>query len=398
MVSILQRHGARHPTEDAGLDIEATLAKAKAAHDITDPSLQFVYNFTYSYIPEQLVWFGRKQSYVSGRIIAKKYAALGTSNFVRAASLDRIVESSRWWRQGFEGGRFDISISSLPEPDLVISGTNNTLDVRSCRAAEAIRPKPGYLKSQEWISKFASNITRALNSGLQGANLTEDDTANLMGLCGFDTAAKNGTASPWCNVFSKTDFENYEYSVDLSKYYSDSYGSVYGPSHGVGWVNELLARLTGTEVQDHTTTNATLDGNRTTFPLGPLAPKIFADFSTDNNIAMILSALGILRDEVPLPVTSPVPADRQFYASRLVPFAGSTVVEKLSCSETSARPGRDYVRILVNDAVVKLESSHCEPLGKKHGLCSLSGFLDSQKFARSGGDWASCFSDSIQAS
>ncbi|KAG8748434.1 hypothetical protein FRC10_005981 [Ceratobasidium sp. 414] len=391
----LQRHGARYPTKDAGVAISTALAKTKRAQDITDPSLKFVPSFDYSFIAEQLVSFGRNQSYISGQIIAKKYATLGTSKFIRTAEKDRIVESSRWWRQGFEGGAFDVSISSLPQPDLILDTTNNTLDINTCAAAEELDPEPGDIASQKWISNFAPPITRRLNKLLPGANLNDNDTVSLMSLCGFDTAAKNGTASPWCGAFTKSEFKSYEYSVDLEKYYSKSYGSAYAPSEGAGWVNELLARLTNTPVHDNTTTNSTLDADTATFPIGHSAPRIFADFSSDNNIAMILSATGILRDRADLPVTGPVPPSRQFYVSKIVPFAGSTVVEKITCPATGAALNAgDYVRVLVNDAVVPLNFPVCGGLGTASGICSLSGFVESQAFARAGGNWTSCFAKS----
>ncbi|QRV88869.1 histidine phosphatase family containing protein [Ceratobasidium sp. AG-Ba] len=393
MINILQRHGARYPTKGSGAEIITALTKTKAARNISDPALKFASTFNYSYTAEQLVWFGRNQSYISGQIVAKKYAALGTSKFIRTASKERILESSRWWRQGFEGGVFDISIANLPLPDLILSTINNTLAIETCDAAEALDPEPGDIASQKWISVFAPPITQRLNRLLPGANLNNNDTVSLMSLCGFDTAAKNGTASPWCSVFTKDEFKNYEYSVDLEKYYSKSYGSAYARSEGVGWVNELLARLTDKPVRDNTTTNTTLDADIATFPIGASAPKIFADFSSDNNIAMILSATGILRDRVHLPPTGPIPPERQFYVSKIVPFGGSTVVEKLTCSAKGAALGDgDYVRILVNDAVVPLDFPSCGVLGTDSGICSLKGFVESQKFARTGGNWSSCFS------
>jgi hypothetical protein len=60
-----------------------------------------------------------RRSYISGQIIAKKYTGLGTAKFVRTAKKERILESSRWWLQGFEGGAFDVAVSSLPQPNLV---------------------------------------------------------------------------------------------------------------------------------------------------------------------------------------------------------------------------------------------------------------------------------------
>ncbi|CAE6454714.1 unnamed protein product [Rhizoctonia solani] len=394
MISILQRHGARYPTKGAGVKIESTLAKLKlvAARDITAPFLQFVPTFNFTYLHDQLVPFGRAQSYVSGQIIAKKYPALGGRSFVRAANKTRIFESSQWWKQGFEGKPYDADVFNLAQPDLAIRigpFQNNTLGVKTC-PPQAKEPTPGSIAKKRWLSIFAPPITKRLNELLPGANLVDKDTVNLMSLCGFDTAAKDGVPSPWCNVFKNDEWKSYEYYTDIEKFYSSSYGSLYAPSEGAGWVNELLARLTNTPVRDNTTTNSTLDGNLKTFPIGPAAPRVFADFSSDNNIMKIIAAMGILRDPTNLPQEGPIPSSQQMVISKVVPFAGSTVVEKIRCSAKGRdlAPG-DYVRILVNDAVTPLPL--CDTLGYTSGMCFLDNFIKSQAFARSGGNFSLCF-------
>ncbi|KAG8690032.1 acid phosphatase pho5 [Ceratobasidium sp. 423] len=178
----------------------------------------------------------------------------------------------------------------------------------------------------------------------------------------------------------------------FQKYWSKSYGSVYARSLGAGWVNGLLSRLTGKPVQDSTSTNSTLDSNYETFPIGPSAPRIYAGFSSDNNIATILSSLGILRDSVPLPSTGPIPSSdtQQFVVSKMVPFGGLTLVEKLSCSGSKLEG--EYVRIIINDATISLDSiPECAGSEKINGLCPLDKFLQGQAFARSGGNFSSCF-------
>ncbi|KDN47029.1 hypothetical protein RSAG8_03806, partial [Rhizoctonia solani AG-8 WAC10335] len=399
MINVLQRHGARYPTRKAGKTLETTLAKLKnvAIQDITEPSLQFIPTFQYSYISGQLVPFGRAQSYISGKIIANKYSSLGSGNFVRASKKKRIVESSRWWKQGFEGRPFDVDEFNLVQSNLTIpigKEYNNTLGVETCPAAKMHKPSAATKKGWLVLAGFAP-IKERLNQDLPGANLTESDIAHLMSLCGFDTAAKGGIASPWCGVFKDDEWKGYEYYNDLEKYYTDSYGSMYAPSEGVGWVNELIARLTNTPVQDDTTTNSTLDGNQTTFPWGPDAPRVFADFSSDDNIMKIISAMGIHNHMEIQADSTPSPS---MVVSQIVPFAGCTVVEKISCSaensaltsgssESQLAPG-DYVRVLINDAVVPLPL--CRSSG--YGVCTLNDFVNtSQAFARSGGSFSLCF-------
>lgn len=159
------------------------------------------------------------------------------------------------------------------------------------------------------------------------------------------------------------------------------YGQALGPVQGVGYVNELLARLTGQPVRDHTQTNATLDASPATFPLNR---TLYADFSHDNQMAAIFAALGLFRQRAPLDPVKP-DARRTWWTTRLVPFSGRMVVEKVRC----AGQREELVRILVNDAVQPQEFCG-SPAG---GLCGLQAFVRSQGYARAdgAGDWEKCF-------
>ena len=160
-----------------------------------------------------------------------------------------------------------------------------------------------------------------------------------------------------------------------------SYGQPLGRVQGVGYVNELLARLTGKPVQDHTQTNTTLDSSPITFPLNR---TIYADFSHDNQMIAIYAALGLFPQPRPLDPTKPDPL-RTWIVANLVPFAARMVTEKLECGS-----GKQYVRILVNDALQPLEFCGAT----FHGLCELRAFVESQGYARSdgAGDFEKCFS------
>lgn len=151
---------------------------------------------------------------------------------------------------------------------------------------------------------------------------------------------------------------------------------------GVGYANELLARLTGLPVQDHTQTNRTLDTSPKTFPLDR---TFYADFSHDNEMVSIYSALGLFRQyllpEQKLDPANPSPL-RTWVTSNLVPFSARMVVEKLQCGEERLPlPKGVFVRVLVNDAVQPLE--FC---GGVAGLCELHAFVASQGYARHDGE------------
>lgn len=170
------------------------------------------------------------------------------------------------------------------------------------------------------------------------------------------------------------------------------YGHPLGPVQGVGYVNELIARLTGTAVKDSTQTNHTITSDLALFPLNR---TIYADFTHDNAMMAVYSALGLFDDRMDrsfaAPVMDPTKSHkRSWYTSKLTPFAGRMVVERLQCHREREQ-SRTRVRILVNDAVVPL--SFCG--ARKDGTCDLEAFVESQVYARktSIADWNKCFKE-----
>ena len=157
------------------------------------------------------------------------------------------------------------------------------------------------------------------------------------------------------------------------------YGQALGPVQGVGYVNELLARLTGSAVNDSTQTNSTLDSSPETFPLDR---SFYIDFSHDNQMVAIYSAIGLFRQPSALNVTKADPA-RTWYASNLVPFSARLVTERLQCNKNA------YVRMFVDDALQPLK--FCGSDANK--MCTLQAFVQSQNYSRSNGagDFEKCF-------
>lgn len=255
-----------------------------------------------------------------------------------------------------------------------------------------------------WMSHFAPPITKRLLKGAPGVNLTNVDVFNLLAMCPFESVAKEAL-SPFCSMFTEDDFRAFEYTGDLEKYYrtgyasaghcfttallivrSCRYGEPLGPIQGVGYVNELLARLTGTPVKDRTTHNASLE-----FPLDRI---LYADFTHENLMVAVYAAMGLFNISRPLDPrhlpTPDHPAGQTWVASRMVPFSARMVVERLECVNVEhGRVGEGaYVRVLVNDQEQPLE--FC---GGKGGLCALEKFVESQTYAQrgGGGDFDKCY-------
>ncbi|KAJ7618166.1 acid phosphatase [Mycena polygramma] len=380
-VNLLQRHGARFPTSGAATTIVSALSKLQGVQNYTDARLDLLQTFTYSLGVADLVPFGAQQSFEAGESAFERYADLITEDnlpFVRASSSARVVDTANNWTAGFAAAsHYNPQLSViLPE------NGNDTLDNSGC-------PNAGNSDNQTdtWLAVFAPNITARLNSWAPGANLTDAETYALISMCPFHTVGSfvpggQLKLSPFCALFTDAEFAAFEYSMDLDKYYGTGYGAFLGRVQGVGYINELLARLTDTPVNDSTQTNTTLTNNPATFPFNR---PLYADFSHDNQMAAIYSAMGLFPQATPLDPTHPAP--RTWVASLLVPFSARMVVERLRCGT-----GTQFVRVFVNDALQPLD--FCAG-NKGTGICGLQAFVASQEYARSGGngDWEMCFSD-----
>jgi hypothetical protein len=309
--------------------------------------------------------------------------------FIRTSGQDRVVESAQNWTQGFHNALL-VDVPSAhdgyPYSIVVISedaGQNNTLDHGLCTIFEDLDLGDG--AQQQWVDVFTPSITARLNQNIPGANLTSLDTIFIMDLCPFLTVATpTGQLSPFCDLFTEEEWSSYDYYQSLGKYYGYGWGNPLGATQGVGFTNELIARLTGTPVSDHTSTNHTLDDSKDTFPVGGKT-VLYADFTHDNDLTGIFSAMGLYNETKPLlnQTLQDIKETKGYSASWTVPFAARAYFEKMKCAGET----EEYVRIVVNDRVLPLKTCGGDALGR----CQLSAFVDSLSFARSGGNWDRCF-------
>ncbi|KAF2483929.1 histidine phosphatase superfamily [Neohortaea acidophila] len=391
---VLARHGARDPTLGKSLLYGATIERLKANVKHFPGRYAFLADYEYTLGADQLSIFGQRQLVSAGVNFYERYKPLSRDfvPFLRASGQKRVIDSAWNWTQGFREAMLADEHTnphhpSLPAVDVVVSeeeGMNNTLHHDICTEFET--GKFGAIGSTakfKWVEVFAEPIRARFNADLIGANLTLTEVIYLMELCPFETVASpTGKISRICDLFTTEEWRQYNYYGSLDKWYGYGHGNPLGPTQGVGFVNELIARMTDEAVTDTTSTNRTLDSDPQTFPLGR---RLYADFSHDNDMTAIMAALGLYGETSHLPNRTLVGAPEAggFSAAWTVPFAGRVYFEKLQC----AGHDEELVRVLVNDRVQPL--LQCE--GDALGRCTLSAFVDSLQFARSGGHWAACF-------
>ncbi|MCJ1381121.1 hypothetical protein MMC17_004230 [Xylographa soralifera] len=400
-VQVLARHGARDPTAAKTVEYNAVIEKIKSHVENYSPEYEFLKDYVYSLGADRLSVFGEQELVNLGTSFYQRYHSLAQAfnPFVRASGQDRVVQSAKNFSQGFHQARIadkaSSAIDKYPYPIVVISeedGSNNTLHHEICTNFEnGHQTDVGWEAQKQWVELFVPPIRARLNANLPGAELTASETIHFMDLCPFETVANpDGKISRFCFLFTEDEWHQFDYYQSLGKFYGFGNENPLGPTQGVGFANELIARLTNKPVHDHTTVNHTLDDSEITFPLDRI---FYADFSHDNDLTAIFSALGLYNTTAPLSnTTMQTTAETNGYsASWTVPFAARAYFEKLKCNFNVADRHTIYkeelVRVLVNDRVLPLQSCGADALGR----CALSEFVKSLSFARNGGAWDQCF-------
>ncbi len=190
--------------------------------------------------------------------------------------------------------------------------------------------------------------------------------------------------SRFCELFTYDEWVGFGYSVDLGFYGSNSFGSPVGRAIGIGYQQEVVARL-----KNHTLgysgsqINITLDSNTETFPLNQ---SLYLDFSHDTNIISILTAFGLKQFAGHLD-PSAYPGEHNFTVSHLTPFGARLDIEiirtpkPLAADRSKYLDGREtkYVHFVLNQRTVPLGWSlpECDA-ARVDGWCEFDAFLRAQ--------------------
>ena len=181
-------------------------------------------------------------------------------------------------------------------------------------------------------------------------------------------------------------------------------------------MQELIARLTHTHISSsNSSVNATLDATDASFPLGQ---AVYADFSHDDIIVSVLTALSVDFFKPPPTLDNyPPNKDTHVTLSRMTPFGANLITEVIGCADenpqaepdarvsyTPTQYGYDaskasnkFIRMRLNNAIVPLSSIRGGACGnathgRVDGLCAMDDFLKSQEDAYKLSNYAyACF-------
>ncbi|KAI7342076.1 hypothetical protein KC336_g23272, partial [Hortaea werneckii] len=160
----------------------------------------------------------------------------------------------------------------------------------------------------EWRSHYLPPIVARLQRENPGISFTEAHVYSMQELCGFETIALG--SSPWCDVFTKEELEDFEYARDLLHYYKAGPGNPYSGAMGMLWLNA--------------TANLLKEGPEK-------AGSLFLSFVHDGDITPMLSALELFPQNIDLPTTH-VLRNRTWKTSDVIPMGGRIIFERLACA------------------------------------------------------------------
>lgn len=213
---------------------------------------------------------------------------------------------------------------------------------------------------------------------------TTTDSYNAQSLCAYETVALGYSA--FCGLFTYAEWEGYEYSVDIAFAGNNAFQSPTGRAVGIGYVEEIMARLQHHVISEPTAQiNTTLDGNNLTFPTNQ---SLNFDFSHDTNIMSILTAFGLTQFATYMPADHILP-NRPLIVSHMEPFGARLDIEVINTpaplNETrcegahyTAGGPTTYIHFILNQRTLPLGVSFPECGERDDGWCELTTFLEVQ--------------------
>ncbi|OCK74404.1 3-phytase [Lepidopterella palustris CBS 459.81] len=434
----LQRHSNRFPTaffDDGDNDVNfgQKIANWTSVHPqerFTGP-LDFLNSWHYILGSGLLTGLGASAEFQAGVAFWNRYGrtlynasvaqlaynasfANGTARpkpVLRTTSQSRIENSQINWALGFFGPSFQI----VPNPtlanftstfDVVIipeGGTeNNTLASYDSCFNDNLNPIGilGDLDLETYLPIYLKDATARMQQyAPAGFIFNVNDTYAMQSICAYEMGYIG--SSSFCSLFTLEEWDGFENTLDMEYYNDYAWGNPTGRAQGIGYLQELLARLQNEYIPvSNSSVNSTLTNNAASFPLGR---PFYADFTHDDIIISVLTAMSLdyLRDPPSLTAFPPDP-HRKFILSHLTPFTGRLITEVIGCSSSNPAPRHSartqyspsqygyspanapnkFVRMRLNNGILPLATIRGgECAGRSDGMCAISSFIKSQQNA-----------------
>ncbi|KAJ5300344.1 uncharacterized protein N7443_005346, partial [Penicillium atrosanguineum] len=421
-VHVLHRHAQRYPsswpTDGGGMETFASkvanYSKQNPDKKVGSGPLSFLNDWEYMLGENLLLPSGAATEATAGALFWSQYGRLlyragrgdaiydpsmnvflnGTSRpkpTFRTTDYPRILESARWWLSGFFNNvganssysLYDLTIMSEDDGfNTTLSSTSTCTNGSSNGDFDVARFYPKLTKNAR--ERFAALLP-------QDFNLTTMDVYAMFSMCPYEYATLG--QSSFCALFTEQEWKDFEYAIDMMFYGNNNFGSPSGRAQGIGYVEEVAARLQSHLImKSDSSINSTYDDNTHEFPLHQL---MYMDMSHETVIVAVLAALGVNYFKYgPHGMPSDVPhaVPRNFVMRKVAPFGARLFTEVWTCPSdvnfnnlqnqmysnpdlSSTSNTTDYIRFVLNNAPVPVEGLEaCK--GSLNGFCDMKKFLN----------------------
>lgn len=188
---------------------------------------------------------GTLDAFSTGVKLRTRYEDLLTAALERnqttfwASDSGRVIDTAKYFAAGFFGieWRGTSALEVIPEASDLGADTLTPGD--TCyKYAEDVDSR-GHDYGRKRLLKFRSTYLPAIATRLQEQNpnitFTRDEIYSMQEMCGFETIVKG--SSDWCNVFTRDEWESFEYARDVIHYYRAGPGNPYSVTMGWPWLN-----------------------------------------------------------------------------------------------------------------------------------------------------------------
>ena len=156
-----------------------------------------------------------------------------------ASDSGRVIDTARYFAAGFFGIDWQELATLHVVPETLDRGADTLTPGRTCLKYRNNADEHGHDYGYRMMDAYRSTYEPAIVERLavQNAELPFDEREvfAMQLICGFETLAKG--SSPWCEVFTHEEWEQFEYARDIIHYYRAGPGNPYSGSMGWLWLN-----------------------------------------------------------------------------------------------------------------------------------------------------------------
>lgn len=345
-VHLLSRHGERYPQKDKGADYKKTYDKLMEHKKPFVGELAFLNDYEFfgeeKYYEKETtntnsegLYAGTSDAMRHGTEFRARYGTLynqsATPLVVFTSNSGRVHVTAEYFARGFMG-------SEYRENDTILW---NVISEEAKRGANSLTPDVGcdiYKSSMDldtpkkFNHSFYHTAAKRITEGNDGIKLNETDIDNLYEWCAFETNVRG--SSPVCTLFTNDEFVRFSYTRDLLWYYQ--YGPGNNASHVVG---KPFWEATVKHLKEEDPEN-----------------KLVLMFAHDSQFLMLHASLGMyfLRTGNGLP-TDHIPFPKPYAHAEFIPMGARSYLEKYTYE------GTPYVRFIINDAVIPIDTCQDGP-------------------------------------